>query len=255
MNSWKVALIDQTNGGVVPIAELEQYATALQQQVDNDLVSAWGVRADISALPTENPIPPGTWPIKIVDSIPGVGGVHLDENGQPYAEAVNGTELSIAISHELLEMLVDPWGNRLTPGPDIDPAAGGRQVYYLVEVSDPCEVTSYTIDGVQVSDFILPTFYDPNANGPVDFRGTLAGPLPRPVPDGCYISWIDPQDGAWHQEQTNGSFVTADATPGRNPRADRDAVFGDADENRHNIPAIYRAHANRNQLRPEQSPQ
>jgi hypothetical protein len=241
MKSRKVALIDQTSGSVVPLAELQQYATALQQQVDDDLVSAWGVRADISALATGTPIPPGTWPIKIVDSIPGDGGVHLDENGQPYAEAVNGPQLSIAISHELLEMLVDPWGDRFTPAVAIDPAAQGRQVFYLVEVADPCEISNYAINGVQVSDFILPSFYDPSAKLPVDFLHTLTGPLPKPVPPGCYISWIDPQDGAWHQQQADGSFVTVAATPGVNPRADRDRALGDQDDQRHDIPAIYRS--------------
>lgn len=239
MKTQKVVLIDETSGGVVPLADLQQYATALQRQVDNDLFPAWGVRADVSALATGTPIPAGAWPIKMVDSIPGDGGVHLDENNQPYAEAVNGPQMSIAISHELLEMLVDPWGNRFTPDAAIDPEAGGRQVYYLVEVADPCEVTSYTIDGVEVSDFVLPSFYIPDMPLPVDFCHALTGGLPQPVPSGCYISWIDPQDGAWHQQQINGSYVTAAANPGRNPRADRDAVLPDPDGDRHNIPAIY----------------
>jgi hypothetical protein len=75
---------------------------------------------------------------------------------------------------------------------------------------------------------------------PFDFRNILAGPLPLQVPQGCYISWIDPADAKWHQQTPDGSFVTADATPGRNPREDRDAGFGD-DDDRHNIQAIYRA--------------
>ncbi len=240
MNSWKVALIDQTTGAVVPPDELPQIAAALQKQVDNDLASTWGMRADIAALAVGATIPPDTWPIKVVDSLPGAGGVHLDAQGQPYAEAVNGPRLSIAISHELLEMLVDPWGNRFTPAADVNPEKGGRQVFYLVEVGDPCEVSSYPIDGVQVSDFILPSFYDPNAKRPVDFRDTLTGPLPQQVPPGCYISWIDPVDRKWHQQTSDGLFVTADATPGTNPRADRDTVFGGDDTNRHNIQAVYK---------------
>lgn len=241
MNSWKVALIDQSKAGLPP-GDLAQYAAALQQQVDNDLAPAWGVRADISVLAAGDSLPEGTWALKIVDSLPGAGGVHLDDNGQPYAAAVTGPELSIAISHELLEMLVDPFGNRFTPAADIDPAGGRQQVFYLVEVGDPCEVSSYEIDGVQVSDFILPSFYDPNATGPVDHLGVLAGPLPQRVPNGCYISWIDPRDWRWHQQQPDGRFVTADATPGENPRADRDSALGDADEGpgRHDIPGIYR---------------
>jgi hypothetical protein len=242
MSSWKVAVTDQSTAGV-PHATLEQIAAALQQQVDNDFAPAWGVRADISTLVVGDVIPQGTWPLKIVDAMPGAGGVHLDDQGQPYAEAVNGPQLSIAISHELLEMLVNPWGNRFTPATAIDPNAPGRQVFYLVEVGDPCEVFSYDIGGVQVSDFILPAFYDPNAARPVDFLDTLAGPLPQQVPPGCYISWIDPTDGKWHQQTADGTLVTAAATPGRNPRDDRDAAFGDAAADRHNIPAIYRAWA------------
>lgn len=239
MSSWKVVLTDQSSAGV-PFATLEQIAAALQQQVDNDFAPTWGVRADISALAAGDPMPAGSWPIKIVDNIGGAGGVHLDEQGQPYAEAVNGPELSIAISHELLEMLADPWGNRFTPAADLDPSSDGGQVFYLVEVGDPCEVTSYPVGGVTVSDFILPSFYDPNATGNVDFRGALSGPLPQTVPQGCYISWIDPRDGNWHQQRPDGTFITAPANASKNPRADRDSVFGDADASRHNIPAIYR---------------
>jgi len=241
MSSLQIVLIDTTANSVVPPGLLQQIAAALQQQVDNDFAPAWGVRADISA-PAAGDVPDEAWQVKVIDSLPGAGGVHLDDQGKPYAEAVNGPDLSVAISHEVLEMLVDPWGNRFTPGPDIDPAFPDREVFYLVEVGDPCEVTSYPIGGVQVSDFILPSFYDPNATAPFDFRGTLAGPLPQQVPQGCYISWIDPADWKWHQQRPDGTFVTADATatPGQNPREDRDKAFPD-DDDRHNIPAIYKS--------------
>jgi hypothetical protein len=241
VNFPKVALIDQTKDGVVPHDDLVHYAAALQQQVDNDLAPVWGVRADISVPEAGDDIPHGTWPLRIVDSLPSVGGVHLDHQGQPYAEVVFGAKLSIAISHELLEMLVDPQGNRFTPAIDCDPYSAGQRVFYLVEVCDPCEVTSYEINGVPVSDFICPAFYDAYAEGPFDLRGALAAPLPRQVPQGCYISWIDPLDWAWHQQRPDGTFVIANATPGANPRDDRDSVLAQADL--HNIPAIYGAWA------------
>jgi hypothetical protein len=240
MTSWKIALTDQSTAGAA--ADLQQIAAALQQQVDHDFAPVWGARADISALAAGAPVPAGTWPVKIVDSIPGAGGVHLDDQGQPYAEAVNGPQLSIAISHELLEMLVDPWGNRFTPAADLDPNSGGQQVIYLVEVCDPCEISSYNVGGVAVSDFILPSFYDPNAAAPVDFLGTLAGPLPRQVPQGCYISWIDPADWTWHQQAADGTFVTAAGAPGVNPRADRDSAFG-GDDDLHHVQAHLNAPA------------
>src|SRR5262245_7234886 len=95
-SAWKVALIDQSTARV-PARTLQRIAAALRQQVDHDFAPYWGVRADISALGAGAPVPPGTWPIKIVDDIGGGGGVHLDQNGQPYAEAVNGAQLSVAI--------------------------------------------------------------------------------------------------------------------------------------------------------------
>lgn len=234
MTSWKIALTDQSTAGAA--ADLQQIAAALQQQVDNDFAPVWGARADISALAAGEAVPAGIWPVKIVDNVPGAGGVHLDDLGQPYAEAANGPQLSVAISHELLEMLADPWGNRFTPAADLDPDSGGQQVFYLVEVCDPCQASSYDVGGVSVSDFILPSFYDPNAAVPVDFRGTLTGPLPKQVPPGCYISWIDPADGNWHQQQADGTFISGNVSPDINPRADRDSVFGD-DDDLHNVQA------------------
>jgi hypothetical protein len=237
MNSSKVALINQANEGAVSSAALQQYAAALQQQVDNDFAPAWNVRADISVLNAGDDIPPGTFPLNIVSSLPGQAGVHTNDQGQPSAEAVNGDQLSITLSHELLEMLVDPSGTRVIQAADLDPYSGGQQVSYLVEVCDPCVVYSYDIDGVPVSDFVLPSFYDPDATGQVDFAGFLAGPLT--VPLGCYISWLDPVDNSWHELQPDGTVLVG-AEPGLS-RDDRDAALGDANPGRHDVPAIYRA--------------
>ena len=93
MDSWQVALIDQTNGGAVPPGTLQQYADALQQQVDNDLAPAWDVRADISVLAPGAAIPEDTFPLNIVDSLAGPAGVHADDQGQVSAEAVNDDQL------------------------------------------------------------------------------------------------------------------------------------------------------------------
>ena len=237
MNSSKVALINQTNDGAVSPATLQQYAAALQQQVDNHLAPAWNVRADISVLDAGAVIPQGTSPLNIVNALAGQAGVHTNDQGQLSAEAVNGDQLSITLSHELLEMLVDPSGTRVTRAPDLDPYSGGQLVDYLVEVCDPCVVHSYDIDGVPVSDFVLPSFYDPDATGNVDFAGFLAGPLT--VPLGCYISWLDPVDNRWHELQPDGTFFVG-AKPGLS-RDDRDTALGDANPHRHNVPAIYRA--------------
>lgn len=237
MNSSKVALINQTDGDAVPAETLKRYRDALQNQVDNHLAPAWNVRADISVLDAGADIPPDTLPLNIVNSLPGRAGVHTNYQGQPSAEAVNGDQLSITLSHELLEFLVDPSGTRVIQAPDLDRYSGGQQVSYLVEVCDPCAVYSYDIDGVPVSDFVLPSFYDPNATGKVDFAGFMARPLT--VPLGGYISWLDPDDYRWHELQPDGTFLVG-TKPGLS-RDDRDAALVHANPDRHNVPAIYRA--------------
>jgi hypothetical protein len=237
MNSSNVALVNQTNGGAVSPDTLQQYADALQYQVDNHVAPAWDVHANISVLDAGAAPSPGTLLLNIVSYLPGQAGVHTNYQGQASAEAVNGDQLSITLSHELLEMLVDPSGTRVIQAADLDPYSGGQQVNYLVEVCDPCVVYSYDIGGVPVSDFVLPSFYDPNAPGNVDFAGFLAGPLT--VPLGCYISWLDPVDNRWHELQPDGTFLVG-AKPGLS-RDDRDTALRDANPDRHDVPEIYRA--------------
>ena len=80
-------------------------------------------------------------------------------------------------------MLVDPLGHRFVQAPDIDPAVNdGHLVNYLVEVGDPCEVYSYLIGSIAVSDFVTPEYYDPNApqGTRFDFLNDLAAPFEVP---------------------------------------------------------------------------
>lgn len=233
----KVALINQTDGDAVPPDTLKRYRDALQKQVNDHFAPAWNVGADISVLDAGAVIPPGTSPLNIVNSLTGRAGVHTNDQGHPSAEAVNDAQLSITLSHELLEMLADPSGTRFIQAVDLDPYSGRQQVNYLVEVCDPCAVYSYDIDGVPVSDFVLPAFYDPFATDEVDFRHVLTRPLS--VPLGCSISWFDPDDYRWHERQPDGTYLVG-AKPGLN-RDDRNAALGAANPHRHNVPAIYQA--------------
>jgi hypothetical protein len=237
MDSWQVALIDQTNAGAVPSGTLQQLAVVLQQQVDRDLTPAWNVRAEISVPDAGVPIPSDARLLTIVDSLAGRAGVHTNSQGQVSAEAVSDDQLSITLSHELLEMLVDPGGTTFRQAADIDPYSRGQQVKYLVEVCDPVAVYSYYINGVPVSDFVLPSFYDPNATGKVDFAGFLSRPLT--VRRGCYISWLDPTDARWHELQPDGTVLIG-SKPGLS-RDDRDGALRHVNPDRHNVPAIYRA--------------
>lgn len=236
MSVRHIALINESSQPIT-FDQLTQVAQALQTQIDRDFGPVWGIRALIQPAEAE-PAHRRVWPIRMVDQPQAGLGVHLDQHHRPFAEVMAQDGWSITASHELLEMLVDPYGHRFTQAPDIDPNSDGHMVSYLVEVGDPCEVYSYLIGGVAVSDFITPEYYDTAAPAGTsfDFLNRLNAPLE--VPPGCYISWQDPQDGRWHQKQPDGTFITAQARidSKANPRDDRDAAFGEEEgRTRHDV--------------------
>lgn len=190
-----VTLQDQSSLNL-SLGQLQDVAQAVQIQLDRDFTPEWGVHAVVQALDQGETVPANAWPTSILDQSEAGLGVHLDDNGKPFAEIQAGDGWTITASHEMLEMLemlVDPLGQKLRSDPDIDPSSDGHQVQYLVEVGDPCEVFSYSTNGVDVSDFITQEFYDTNApDGTLfDFLGRLTQALD--VPQGCYISWFDPE--------------------------------------------------------------
>ena len=221
--------------------DLARLVPALQTQVDRDFAPMWGVRAQIIALNQDDKIPGGVWPIFLIDPSDEPGGqglgVHLDPNGKPVAYVTDAGyddgSWTITASHELLEMLADPFGNRLMAGPDMDPNSDKHGVNYLVEVGDPCETFSYTINNVKVTDFVTVDYYHAQIkNGVYDFLHHLSQPLQVP-PRGCYISWEDPDDGHWHQKTPADEFVTGgEIDTKKNPREDRDKSFGEEEEER-----------------------
>ena len=74
-------------------------------------------------------------------------------------------------------MLVDPYGRRLIAGQS--PLAGQGRVEFLVEVADPVSdaAFSYTVNGVRVSDFYTPRYFDPQRAAGVQYSygGHLGG--------------------------------------------------------------------------------
>ncbi len=181
-------------------ADLSHVAAALQKQATRDLAPLWGVSATVVAFPSLRNVPVGYWPVVIVDDVQGAAGYHQDNHGRPYALVEYSASWSLTASHEVLEMLVDPFGHRTAAGRSPKPGQG--QVEFLVEACDPCEAPSlaYTIDGVLVSDFITPRFYDPRQTSGA--RYSFGGHIQRPrqILNGGYISWWDPKSNHIWQE-------------------------------------------------------
>jgi hypothetical protein len=198
----KVVLVDTT--GTVKADTMAAAAEALNVQVTRDLPQFWNIQATVSYRPDPKSVPQGMWPVQLVKSLPpGEGGFHMTSHNQPYAKIIvtpGSDEWTIDASHEIVEMLVDPYGNRLQTSNAIG-IAGGRikdgtgKYEYLVEACDPCEANKYAyrIDGIMVSDFITPSFYDPDpaSNARYSFTGAIKNP--REILPGGYISWVDPE--------------------------------------------------------------
>jgi hypothetical protein len=204
----QVVLVDQTHK--IDTTLLHNAALALDSQVTQDLTQCWsGITAHVSSAPSLAAVPAGAWPVFLVKSLPpGEGGFHLDKHNQPYAKVIaspSDESWTIDASHEIIEMLVDPYGNRMQSSQSItiagnDVVDGTSTFNYLVEACDPCEANNYGYDigGIAVSDFITPHFYDASVTPGVrySFKGNIK--RPRQLLPGGYISYIQP-NGSWNQ--------------------------------------------------------
>jgi hypothetical protein len=205
--------------------EIRAVAASLQTQVARDFRPFWAIDATVTAFASAEDVPLGFWPIFVQTlNDPRDSGYHRDKFHQPYArvayDPAHPTEWSLTASHEVLEMLADPSGDRLVAGPTIDKRYRHNRVLYALEVCDPCEDTaySYTIDGVLVSDFITPHYHDPDHSAGARYSYTGAVTRPRQVLPGGYLDWQDPALGYWFEfyyKSANSRIHKTERLPGR----------------------------------------
>lgn len=211
-----IAIINETS--CVQDSDLETYAEALQIQVTRDFMPKWpGCDANLVFVPKGKSAPSGSWQLAILDNADcdGALGYHdLTEEGRPLGKVFakldleSGLSVSITISHELLEMLADPHVNLAASD------ANGKLWFY--EVCDACEddAYGYLINGVLVSDFVLPSYFEPTSDGPYDFKGEIKSPFSL-LPGG-YLSYLA-NNGQWTQvtaRETSGAMFKARPYPG-----------------------------------------
>jgi len=184
-----------TDAAVLPVV------AAIQKQIDLDFGPAWNVFARLEAIPHGHVPQLGSWVVVLRDECdaPGALGYHTDET-LPWG--LVGVQVAIeehmawssVLSHEVLEMMADPWATLCYQ-------AGDR--LYAYEICDPTEGLPYAIDGVQVENFILPNWFRRGSSGPWDHCQRLTSPLA--LGPGGYDSFTD--IGHWAQE--NNSRVRA----------------------------------------------
>lgn len=204
-----VAIVDDT--GTIPTAELAEVAGALSAQITRDFAPVWGLRASVGAYPKA---PAHTWAVHIQNQLdePGALGYHTDDTKQPVSYVEKTADYSVTVSHETLEMLADPWGNRMhgaRPPQGITPAqiGGATRVQYLLEVCDPPEADSYEVGGVAVSDWLMPEWYYSLVAPGARYSHTGFCTKPRQVAEGGYVSFAN-ASGEWFQVMNNGGTLS-----------------------------------------------
>lgn len=142
----------------------------------------------------------GDWRLRFVPSLseaPGALGYHDEEGIRPdmligVSECERaGVSVSSCAAHELAEALVDPHINAAS--------FDGRSKFWATEVGDPVQDESYEIKGIEVSNFVKPNWFNPDATGNFDFLGTRTQPFT--ISPGGYAQYVDLNDpeAGWKQ--------------------------------------------------------
>jgi hypothetical protein len=204
-----IAIINEST--VATDGEVAAAVGAIGVQIARDYAPAYGVGASLHFYAKGNKgLPAGMWWLAVLDNSDQANalGYHdLTSAGLPLgkvfavADRQAGDSLSVTVSHEVLEMLGDPFIN-LT-------AQMGDGKFYAFEMCDAVEADGlgYAIDGVEVSDFVLPAYFQGAITGAkFDFGGHLTGACPQIAAQG-YLSVYDPVTGRWSQIMARDASV------------------------------------------------
>ena len=206
---------------VVTDDQVQTVLTSLQIQLDRDFCTAWGLGAfHLELRSASAPIAPGEWQFVFLDETSNASALGYHDqtvHGDPIGyvgvkETMDaGGEWSVTASHELCEMALNP---RLDDS-EVD-NAGNR--IYIKEACDAVEADSlgYTIGGVSVSDFVLPSWFMPEfeTTEPRSFAGHASRAYE--LGPGGYISFIDLADPtkSWQQQFAKSGEHSERTRPG-----------------------------------------
>jgi len=184
--------------------QVEAVLPALQRQVSIDFRAYWDLDCTLFPLARNQPLTRGWWQIVITDDPDQAGALGYHEmttQGTPLGKVFarldleSGASWTVTLSHELLEMLADPWINWC--------AVGSDSKVYALEVCDAVEADDlgYEIDGVLLSDFVTPAWFEPTSADRFDFKQRISKELQ--LARGGYISVLNPNSG-WTQVTARG---------------------------------------------------
>lgn len=209
--------------------DLAPVAAAVMRQINDHFYRFWGELGTVTPFADQSQVPLASCRITVVEGRPnGLLGVHRASNNQPYAYVSDEDQWSVAVSHEILEILVDPTLSLFRAGTIGNPP---QRMNFLVEVCDPCQAVAYAVDGIGVSDFVTPAYFDPQAVPGAQYSFMGAVKAPHTVAPGGYVVWQDPVDGMYYaftSDGVNGQTMALGNYPqgaGSTPREWADSVL------------------------------
>jgi hypothetical protein len=223
-----ISVINHTNG-LISDAELQDAIRGINHQIHDDFAPFWGMDATLrleghAGLPVPSPADASETLVDMrgdaviymwhpVDLVNALGYHARNFMGIPYGFVFPQVsqqleELwTVTLSHEALEMIADPEVNLLVMGPH--PGNTGRTVFFWYEMCDAVQAEVYEVDGVPVSNFLLPLYF--TNNDEVGSRNDFLNLAPRGRPlrsfgvnPGGYMGFYDPSTGRHESFATPG---------------------------------------------------
>ncbi len=156
----------------------DKLTATLQKCFDQHFLPIWGYPVELYNTDTPKP---SDWQFIYFDDADTAGalGYHdLTYKGQPISKIFVKTTLaakelvSVTACHELFEMVIDPIANLWAEGTD------GTE--YAYEMCDPVEEDTFLVDGIRMSNFVHPSWFEPFNHPPrtkFDHLGLLKKPF------------------------------------------------------------------------------
>ena len=209
-----ISVINHTNGRISD-EEVQQAIRVINYQIEEDFEPYWslGARLRLEGRSSKQPSKTNLADMRgdavlylwdNVDVENALGYHDRNNRGIPFGFVFTelskqlGESWTVTFSHEALELIADPEVNLLVQGPHpVDPS---RDVFHWYEMCDAVQAETYEIDGIAVSNFVLPLYFTASeeTGGRNDFLGrshngkTLKSFGVNP---GGYIGFFDPQLG------------------------------------------------------------
>jgi len=156
----------------------DKLTIALQACYDEYFLPVWGYPVKLY---NTDAAKPSDWQFIYFDDADTAGalGYHdLTKDGQPLSKIFVKTTIaakelvSVTACHELFEMVIDPVANLWAEGPD------GTE--YAYEMCDAVEEDTFAVNGVEMSNFVHPSWFEPFKHPPgtkYDHLGRLTKPF------------------------------------------------------------------------------